>query len=60
MSKHKTPAKSIEAEEAEWLKERRPRSNKNTNTPDVGMASLGTDQEAGGAISAPLGRRKYS
>lgn len=50
--------KSVEAEEAEWLKKKLDRSGE--DSPDVAAAPLGTDQEAAGAISTPSGRRKYS
>lgn len=52
--------RSVEAEEARWLHERRDRSNAEIGAVEVATASAGTDQEAGGAISTTSGRRKYN
>jgi hypothetical protein len=51
-------SKTIDAEQAEWLHEKLDRSGE--QSPDLATAPMGTDQEAGGAITTPSGRRKYS
>lgn len=50
--------RSIESEEADWLHEKLDRSGE--QSPDLAAAPMGTDQEAGGAITTPSGRRKYA
>lgn len=55
-----TDLKAVAKDEAKWLKERKNRDNPDIDAPDLAAAPLGTDQEAGGAITTPSGSRKYS
>jgi hypothetical protein len=60
--------KKIAQEEAGWLRQRKKKaaagSNENYAIPagerDPATTPLGTDQEAGGAITTPEGNRRYS
>jgi hypothetical protein len=54
--------REIAAREAGWQKciKRRHQIRPDEFIPDPAAAPIGTDQEAGGAISTPEGDRKYS
>ena len=61
MTDHDDTRRDIARDEARWQHEikRRHRLRGNTFIPDPAAAPIGTDQEAGGAITTPSGQRKY-